>query len=155
MHRKLKKLKRRFQKLFFAEQWSLLLCEPDGRVLKQFLPPKDRHWADPFPVEHEGRYYIFIEQQLKNRDGTLGYVEFYPDLTLSDFRPLLEKNHHLSFPYVFPVSSGDETVWYLVPETHENGSIDLYRASNFPGTWEFHSTLIPGIEAVDTVVFPP
>jgi hypothetical protein len=39
----------------------------------------------------------------------------------------------------------------MIPETHEHKTIDLYRATNFPDEWEFHSTLIDNIDAADTV----
>ena len=32
------------------------------RDLKLIKPPKDRFWADPFPVRRDGKYYIFIEE---------------------------------------------------------------------------------------------
>lgn len=154
MHRIIKRLKRKLQKLLFFEQWSILVCDHDGKVLKHLLPPPARHWADPFPIEFEGHYYIFLEQQFKNKDGTLGFIELFEDLSYSEFKPILEKSHHLSFPYIFQAVAGEKIVWYMVPETHEHGSIDLYRASHFPEAWEFHSILIPNIEAVDTVIFP-
>lgn len=148
LHMLMKKLKRKLQKLFFTEQWSLLFCGEDGSVLKHIVPPAGRIWADPFPVEADGRRYIFLEQQFNRKNGTLGYIELFDDLSHSEFVPVLEKPYHLSYPGVFR----HEGVWYLVPESHENGSIDLYRASSFPVKWEFHSTLINGITAVDSTL---
>jgi len=145
----LKKFKRRIQKLFFPEQWSLLVCDPDGKALANLAPPKDRIWADPFPVEQDGRVLVFMEQQYNKCKGTLGYIELFEDMTHTQFTPILEKDYHLSFPNVFQVNN----IWYMIPETHEHGAIDLYRAEIFPDKWVFDSTLVSGIVAVDSTIF--
>lgn len=147
------KLRRRLQKLFFAEQWSILVCGLDGVPVRQIIPPIDRSWADPFPVEHQGRYYVFLEQQIHGRNGTLGYIELFGDLSYSEFKPILERDYHLSYPNVFRQETTDGPVWYMIPETNENGSIDLYRATAFPDGWIHDSTLISGIRAVDPTLF--
>lgn len=143
-----KKLFRRIQKFFFTEQWSLLVCRLDGTIVTLIQPPSGCIWADPFPVKSDGHTYIFIEQQYNRKNGTLGFIELYADLMYSDFKPILEKPYHLSYPNVFM----HEGVWYMIPETHENGSIDLYRATDFPAKWVFDSTMISGVEAVDTSI---
>jgi hypothetical protein len=147
------RIKRKIIRVFFREQWSLLVCDTKGAVITPIVPPKDRQWADPFPVEHEGRCYIFIEQQIGHNNGTLGFIELYPDLSYSAFIPILEKPYHLSFPNVFALERDGKKVWYMIPETHENRTVDLYRATAFPHKWEFDMTLMDNVEAVDTVVF--
>jgi hypothetical protein len=139
--------------MLFLEQWSLLVCDRECTILKPIAPSKDRFWADPFPVEYKGKNYIFIEQQIGSGNGTLGYIELYPDLTHSDFIPILEKHYHLSFPHIFPVEKNTETLWYMVPETHENRTIDLYRAESFPDKWVYEMTLMRDVEAADTILF--
>jgi hypothetical protein len=41
----------------------------------------------------------------------------------------------------------------MIPETHENKTVDLYRAVNFPLKWEYESTLLGDVVAVDSTVF--
>ncbi|MDR0785173.1 MAG: glycoside hydrolase family 68 protein [Treponema sp.] len=41
----------------------------------------------------------------------------------------------------------------MIPESHENKTIDLYKAGDFPNTWKFETTLIRDVDAVDSVVF--
>jgi hypothetical protein len=147
------RIKRKLIRTFFREQWSLLLCDPDGRIRAAIVPPKDYQWADPFIVEHGGKAYIFIEQQIKSENGTLGVIELYPDLTYSAFTPILEKNYHLSFPNVFAIEKNGRKTWYMIPETHQNKTIDLYTAVDFPHKWEYTMTLMDNISAVDTTVF--
>jgi hypothetical protein len=149
----LRRLKRKIIKTFFREQWSLLVCAPDGAILVHIVPPKNYIWADPFPVEYTTKTYIFIEQQIGYGNGTLGYIELYPDLTHSEFVPVLEKSYHLSFPHVFSMEHGGGTVWYMIPESHQNKTIDLYRAERFPDGWKHEMTLMENVDAVDSVVF--
>jgi hypothetical protein len=149
----LTRIKRKFIRTFFCEQWSLLVCDHDGITLVPIVPPQDRQWADPFPVEYKGKTYIFIEQQIGHDNGTLGFIELYPDLTHSNFVPILEKSYHLSFPNVFCPEQDDQTLWYMIPETHENNTIDLYRAVSFPDKWVYEMTLMHNVKAVDSTVF--
>jgi hypothetical protein len=90
-----------------------------------------------------------VEQQYNKKKGTLGYIELFEDMSHSAFNQILVKDYHLSFPNVFQLND----TWYMIPESHENGSIDLYRAENFPDKWVFDSTLMSNVKAVDSVVY--
>jgi hypothetical protein len=149
----LRRVKRKIIKAFFREQWSLLVCAPNGTILGHIVPPKNYIWADPFPVDCGGRTYVFVEQQIGYGNGTLGYIEIYPDLTHSGFVSVLEKDYHLSFPNVFSVEEGGGTIWYMIPESHQNRTIDLYRAEAFPEGWKYEMTLMEQVDAVDSVIF--
>jgi hypothetical protein len=142
------RIKRKFIRTFFYEQWSLLVCDLQGNILTHIVPPKDRFWADPFPVDYNGKTYIFVEEQIDIGNGTIGYIELYNDLSHSDFKPVLKKSYHLSYPYIFFL----DNTWYMIPESNENSTIDLYRADNFPDTWAFDQTLL-NIKAVDSTLF--
>ncbi|MDR3343227.1 MAG: hypothetical protein LBT14_10685 [Treponema sp.] len=147
------RIKRKIIRTFFREQWSLLVCDPTGNILTSIVPPKNCQWADPFPVDYTGKTYIFVEQQIGHGNGTLGVIELYPNLTHSDFIPILEKEYHLSFPNVFCLEQNDKIIWYMIPETHENETIDLYRSVDFPYQWIYEMTLMENVKAVDTTVF--
>jgi hypothetical protein len=147
------RIKRKVIRTLFYEQWSLLICDLNGAVLAAIAPEQGVQWADPFPVEYNGKTYIFIEQQIGAENGTLGIIELFPDLTHSAFVPILEKKYHLSFPNVFNIEENNQKVWYMIPETHENKTIDLYRAVNFPFEWEYELTLMRDVVAVDSTVF--
>jgi hypothetical protein len=147
------RIKRKFIRSFFNEQWSLLVCDLNGVVLAAIAPEQGVQWADPFPVEHNGKTYIFIEQQIGAGNGTLGVIELFPDLTYSAFVPILEKQYHLSFPNIFCLEDRGQKIWYMIPETHEHNTIDLYRAVDFPLKWNYELTLMNDVVAVDSVVF--
>jgi hypothetical protein len=60
-----------------------------------------------------------------------------------------EIESHVSYPYIFKYD-GDI---FLIPESYEEGKINLYKAKNFPDTWVKIHTLIEGVKAVDSTIF--
>lgn len=144
-----RKFRRKIIRLLFREQWSILITDLTGSPLKELVPPSDRIWADPFPVIHDGRLFLFLEEQRTGSKGILGCMEIHEDLSHSPFVPVLECSNHLSWPNVFPVEKKGKTEWYMVPESNRAGAIECYRATRFPYEWEHDSTLVSGIRAAD------
>ena len=145
---------RALQKLLFVDQWVLVCtfappnpaAEPSAVTL---LPPKDRFWADPFPVEREGRYYIFFEElMLSTGKGHLAVLEVGRDGTHSEPVRIIEKDYHLSYPFVFEW----EGVFYMIPETVEKRIVELYRCLSYHEQWVCDRILIENIRAVDATL---
>jgi hypothetical protein len=61
---------------------------------------------------------------------------------------VLERPYHLSYPCVF-VESGE---LFMIPETSENRTIELYRCRRFPEDWSLEAVLRRDL-AVDTTVW--
>lgn len=148
-------LHKTLRKLFFNEQWILLIdrkpeLSTQFESFKKILPPKDKFWADPFLVENNGRKYLFFEELLfSNNKGYLVVKEVLAD----GFGPVLkvlEKPYHLSYPFVFEF----ENKWYLIPESGEAMNIQLYESTDFPTGWQHKMNLMEDICAMDsTLVF--
>ncbi len=128
-------------------QWHLLAAPSGDDPRGQFdlarydaiLPPPDRLWADPFPVVHEGRTFVFIEEQMFDEPfGHVSVMELRPDRSLTTPRTVLERPHHLSYPFVFRWADQ----WYLLPESLEGGRLELLRATAFPYGWETDRILL-------------
>jgi hypothetical protein len=66
-----------------------------------------------------------------------------------DFRIILERPWHLSYPFVFEWKN--ET--YLMPEGSTHGGVEIYRATAFPWEWSFERRLLPDWTLVDSTVF--
>jgi len=112
-------------------------------------PPPDHFWADPFPAFVDGRHFIFFEDYVfATGKGHIGVTEVSADGRCSAPVPVLEREYHLSYPFVFEWA-GDH---YMVPETVAAGRIEVYRATDFPYRWEFHSVALDGIRAVDPTI---
>ncbi len=109
-----------------------------------------RFYADPFPIAHDGGCVLFVEDYIHARGkAVISAVRFGADGPLGTPVPVLEEDHHLSYPFVF---ARDGAHW-MVPESCANGTVDLYRATDFPGRWVKHSTLVSGIAASDATLF--
>ena len=114
--------------------------------------PDDRRrfYADPFPIEHDGRTFVFAEDFAHALGyGVISVAEFGADGPLGTPRPVLDIGTHLSYPFVF---ARDGAV-FMVPETVATDTVDLYRAVSFPDRWEKEATLLSGIQASDATLF--
>lgn len=115
------------------------------------VPDDGMHfYADPFLFEHEGATYLFVED-FDHRAGkaVISAVRFGPDGPEGTPVPVLAHDVHLSYPCVL---AHDGEVW-MIPETSGAGTVELYRATEFPWRWERHAVLISGVTASDATPF--
>ncbi len=147
-------LRDRLLRLVSFEQWALAFSLEEagpGEVERftELLPPKDRLWADPFPFEHEGRLYVFLEECRRGSPRAhLSVMELESGGRWSTPRIVLERPYHLSYPFVF---AWNGSVWML-PETSENRSVELYRCERFPDRWVLDRVLLEGVRACDATL---
>ena len=151
----IKKISNKIRKLFYFEQWVLLFSytepnlSPDFRNFKEIMPAKDRFWADPHIILYDDKYYIFIEEMIfKNRHAHISVITLDKHGNHGQPRIVLQKPYHLSYPFVFR----HDNQYYMIPETSENKTIELYRCTGFPDNWEFVMNLMENVEAVDTTL---
>lgn len=144
--------------------WSIGIYEgsspfdlrPAAGVRNPVLSAKDvtdmqaRFVADPFLAKDDGRYFMFFEVlERTNQRGAIAYAES-PDGRHWTYRKvILEEEFHLSYPYVFEWD-GDR---YLIPESFEDLSVRLYKATTFPDQWQPVGTLLSGYRFVDPSIF--
>lgn len=123
------------------------LAGPEWRVLPD---PGGRFYADPFPVLHDGGYWLFFED-FDHRTGkaAIAMVPFGPSGPTQPARVVLEEPWHLSYPSIF---RHNDQIW-MVPESVERRCVRLYRADPFPDRWVYEATLLDDIEASDATVF--
>jgi hypothetical protein len=108
-----------------------------------------RFYADPFPIVWRGRTFLFVEEfEHRRGKGVISAVEFGPDGPLGAPQPVLETAVHLSYPMVF---ARDGEMW-MVPESGAAGTVDLYRALDFPFSWRRETTLVSGVVASDATL---
>ncbi len=108
-----------------------------------------RFYADPFPVEHDGRTTLFLEE-FPHRAGKGVISAVVMGQNGPEGRPemVLEQPGHLSYPFVFPA---DGEMW-MIPESCAAGQIDLFRATAFPGGWVREATLVQDVIASDATL---
>jgi hypothetical protein len=145
----------RWLALGWRRQWQIAYQLTDGAAvdfgrLRYLVPPKEVFWADPFALEHGGRHFIFFEEYpYRTAKGRIMVVEvFEGDSAPSVPEVVLERPYHLSYPFVFR--------WrgelYMLPETADNATVELYRCEEFPARWRLDRVLLTNVRAYDATL---
>lgn len=148
------KIVRKWRDLFYIRQWFLLFYfgEDESRDFgrfKRLLPPKDRFWADPFVVCRDGKYYVFFEECLLSEGrGFISVLELGNSGVIDGPVPVLENQYHLSYPFLLEID--DEL--YMIPETAQNRTVELYKCTEFPFKWQFQKNLMVDCSIVDATL---
>ncbi|HJR41099.1 MAG TPA: hypothetical protein VJ812_03370 [Gemmatimonadaceae bacterium] len=112
-------------------------------------PPKGAFWADPFVVSRGDRYYVFFEEWLDAAGKAhISCIEIDAKGKASPPRKVLECDYHLSYPFTFEWRGTQ----YMIPETGDNRTVELWRAVEFPDRWELDRVLMRDIYAVDATL---
>lgn len=160
IQRAARKVRTTYQRRVRMEQWILLfdLQKPGGNQgpgttmwrYRELLPPKDRCWADPHVIARNGKFYVFFEElPYSTMKGHLSVIEIDKDGKATAPVTVLEKDHHLSYPGLI---EHDDELW-MVPESNQNKTVDLYRCTRFPDQWEHHTTLLQDQNLVDATLY--
>ena len=116
----------------------------------RLVPPPDRFWADPFPVSVDGRHFIFFEElPFKTGKGHISVVEVDRDGRASEPVVVLERDYHLSYPFLVH----DAGTLYMVPETGFNRTVEIYRCDEFPYRWHRQKVLLDNVFGADATFF--
>ncbi|MEZ5476112.1 MAG: hypothetical protein R3E95_01000 [Thiolinea sp.] len=141
-------------KLLFHRHWILLTCRTETPLhelnqlerAEHLVPPPGCFWADPFLLEWQGRQYVFFEEYVfARKKGHLSCMELPPSGGVGACVRVLERPYHLSYPFLFEYAGQ----LYMVPESAENHTVDLYRCEHFPERWVWVKTLMSAVEAYD------
>jgi hypothetical protein len=112
-------------------------------------PPKDRFWADPFPISRNGRHWIFFEElPFAAGRAHISAIEVRPDGSASEPVRVLERDYHLSYPFLIE----DEGQLYMIPETAHNHTVEIYRCVDFPGKWKLERVLMKDVWCADATI---
>jgi hypothetical protein len=106
-------------------------------------------YADPFLLAHQAQTWLFFEDYCYGeKRARIKCAPIQPDLSIGAARVCIDRPYHLSYPLVFH-HAGEI---FMVPESAENQSVELWRAIDFPFTWKLEKTLFRG-SLVDTTPF--
>lgn len=143
--------------LFWMEQYEIgYLSEnpsastfPPLQNFTELRPPRGVLWADPFVFVKDKRFFLFFEEWHENEKAHISVLELASNgKVICAPETVLERSYHLSYPHVFEYNQEV----YMLPETGQNRTVELYRCVEFPNRWEFHSTLLNDIPAVDATL---
>jgi hypothetical protein len=139
-------------KMFIPMQWVIAYKDLNkaGDKWHKIIPPKEVFQADPFILYKDGKHYVFYEE-LKFADyhGYLAVAELDTKHgKLSNAKTILKLDYHLSYPQVFE----EDGRFYMIPESAENHTVDLFECTSFPYEWNKKQTLLDNIQAVDSTL---
>jgi hypothetical protein len=155
-----RKLYRRFRSILFTErtQWFIAYRPRNGTLTalsnrKNFrvIPwAHGRFYADPFLLKRDGKTYLFFEDfEFQKNRAAISYLEIGNEGQLGTPRAALVRDYHLSYPFLIE-SQGSV---FMIPETRERKTIELYRATEFPEKWVLVKNIAEDVLAVDSTVF--
>jgi hypothetical protein len=149
--------KRKWTEFGRKKQWFLLYQKPFTSTLKELkpqtfqkvIPPKDRFYADPFPIRANNNDYVFFEElHYKDKKGKISLGQL-SEKGFHYLEVVLEQAYHLSYPFVFCHNNE----YFMIPESAASGNIELYKAAEFPKKWFKERNLMENVHAVDTTLF--
>lgn len=108
--------------------------------------PTDRFHADPMLIRDGDAHHLFFEDA--ERENGIGRIAWRPidaGGRAGASEIVLEARYHLSYPFVFRWRDA----FYMIPETSENRTVELYRATEFPRRWELEKVLLHDVIAAD------
>ncbi len=123
---------------------------PDPRRVPYTIvhPPDDVEWADPFLVDTKSGVLLFVEEWVRSRGrGRISVIPLDGSRAAGPSIPVLDLDHHLSYPFVFRWQG----TWYLMPEQAAGGTLELYRATDFPTAWTWDRTVL-ALPAADATI---
>lgn len=150
----LRNLRRKLRERKFSAHWeigTIAHLPVQNQVLSvdqiSFFPNPEsskHYFADPFPFFYQGNQFIFAE--LYDKKKSKGRITLLDQQ--GNHQVILEEPWHLSYPFVFE----DQGEIFLLPESAQAGKLWLYKAVDFPGTWERIQVIFPG-EAYDPTLW--
>jgi hypothetical protein len=121
----------------------------DGAPFTVLPDDGERFYADPFVIERDGKYFLFVEDYpYLSRKGVISVSETDENGRFGTPRVVIEEPHHLSYPQI--IIEGDEI--YMLPEGSGGSELVLYRAVAFPDRWVRDTVLLSGVEIADATL---
>lgn len=143
---------------WLREHFSVYLGR-EGHTGYLVRAPWTSYYADPFVVEHEGQPWLLVEEyRYGHNRGRLLAMRIHAGASdgapaasprCGPPEPVPVGDVHASFPLVFH----DRGRAWLLPETCERMSIDVYAFDHFPSGTRLHRRLMYGVDAADSVLF--
>ena len=148
--------KRATQKALTVEEWSLAYRFGAGDSFDGSLegfhhlhPPKGGFWADPFPLQRDGRHFIFFEElPYGSSRAHISVIEVDREGRATAPRKVLERDYHLSYPFLVE----EDGELYMIPETADNATVEIYRCTDFPCAWKLERVLLRGLHCADATL---
>lgn len=105
--------------------------------------------ADPFLFVHQGSLYLFYEEAISGKHGTIKMIKTNDLINWNDPVEVLKHSTHLSFPFVFEEAGNI----YMIPETNQENNIQLLGNANQDlSEWTIKKVILEGDKYVDSSI---
>jgi len=133
---------------FKNTEWNIYYRFSNSEWIK-YLGNKGYWYADPILYKKNKNIYLFMEAfEKKTQIGRIALARL-KDGVFSSPKIIIRKPYHMSYPCVF--GYGDST--YMIPESSQNHSIELYKAvDDSLEKWELDKILGNCIHCVDSTI---
>lgn len=121
----------------------------DPTPFRRLLDDGRRFFADPFPWPEGDRIHLFCEEfPFATGRGVISVITIEADGRVGPARPVIETDCHLSYPFVFE----HEGRMWMIPETSQRRTVELWMAARFPDQWVRHSVLLENTDLGDATL---
>ena len=134
------------------KKWGIRFIENNTSIKNsiRLIPPNNYFWADPFIIKSDSGYDIFMEEKKVGKgNGFISYLNINKDGIIKSHEVIIKENYHLSYPFIFKYNN----IFYMIPESEMNQTIDLYECKDYPLKWSYSKNIMQDISAVDTTLF--
>lgn len=132
---------------FFLKTSRTDLLKADPSKMREHHSPVNGYFADPFLWERDGEMYCFFEVYNYSTDTGHISVGRFVDGQLTDIKPAIQTDYHMSFPFLF---EDDEGSLFMMPEACSQRRIETWKCVEFPHKWERVQTVLDDVIAADS-----
>lgn len=119
-----------------SDEWKSLKCQ------------KGYWYADPMLFTYRGEKYLFTEAfDMKLQIGRIA-VSSYVNGEFTEPKVIIKRLYHMSYPCVFEYK-GEV---YMIPETSQRGTLEIWKAQGNLYTWKKHGILLHKVRYADSTV---
>jgi hypothetical protein len=131
------------------EHYVVWLGDAAGGRASRVPCPLSSYYADPFLVEDGARQWLFVEEYRYARSrARIVAVPLEGGRAAGAAIPALDPGSHASFPFTFR----HEGAWFMLPETSQAGTVDLYVCEAMPERWRLAARLFDRVDCADSVL---
>jgi hypothetical protein len=143
----------------FPGKWEVCIVDRHNVDLKEFVINEKKiakilksrfgvYYADPFICETADATWLYLEEYSRwNRKGVIRVFKLNKELQLISSEVLISEAFHLSFPFLFEHKSS----LYIIPETHTECNISIFRLINNTKAKKVAETA-RGLDLVDPII---
>ncbi len=129
--------------------WKILYKEKTSNSYSQLLGEPGFWYADPFLFRYQNELFLFSEAFYKpNQIGHIAVSKF-ENGSFSVPTVIIRTRYHKSYPCVFAL---DNRV-FMVPETSQNGTLELWESRGSMFRWEKRGDLLTDVFLEDSTVY--